>query len=78
VLRRALDIQINGRRGRLRKTWRRQVEEENTEICLSQDVALKWLKCKEGLKLIASHWVDLATSVSGIIPDSSVDCHQGL
>jgi len=50
-----LDFRINRLRGRPRKKWRRQVEEEIKKTGMSEKDSLNRLKWREVLKLIVSH-----------------------
>ena len=48
ILRRVLDFEVKcqGKKGRLRRTWKMQVEEESMKVCLSNKSALcqtKWV-----------------------------------
>ena len=54
VLRVALNLEISGKRkqGRLRKTWRKQVEEETEKIGLKEN-ALRRDKWRDGVRAIA-------------------------
>ena len=63
VLRRALDFKM-----KTTKKWRRRVEEKIKKIGVSEEDALNRLKWRD-LKLIASHPVNLATSISVTIPN---------
>ena len=55
VLKKALRFTVEGlrRRGRPRKTWKRQVEESIKTVGLKKEDALDRAKWKEGAKLIA-------------------------
>ena len=55
VLKRALRFTVEGqrRRGRPRKTWKRQVEDSNRTVGLKEEDALDRAKWKGGAKLIA-------------------------
>ena len=55
VLKKALRFTVEGqrRRGRPRKTWKRQVEESIKNVGLKKEDALDRAKWKEGAKLIA-------------------------
>ena len=73
VLRKALEFEVEGRRkrGRPKRTWKKQVEEECRKVCLrkkdAQDRERKW---REGVRDIATRIeVNPATSVYGDFPD---------
>ena len=55
VLRVALNLEVNGKRkrGRPKKTWKKQVEEETEEIGLKKEDALRRDKWREGVQAIA-------------------------
>ena len=55
VLRRALDFEVGGsrRRGRPKKTWRKQVEEESRRVGLKKEDALNRVRWREGVREIA-------------------------
>ena len=56
VLRRALDFQVKGQRKneRLKRTWKKQVEEENVKIGLRMEAALCRPKWSVGVNPIAA------------------------
>ena len=56
VLRRALDLEVEGRRkkGRPKMTWKKQVEEESVKIGLRREDALCQLKWCVGIDNIAA------------------------
>ena len=55
VLRKALDFEVGGsrKRGRPKKTWRRQVEEESRRVGLRKEDALNRVRWREGVREIA-------------------------
>ena len=55
VLRVALDLEVSGKgkRGRPKKTWKKQVEEETEKISLKKEDALNRSKWKDGVEAIA-------------------------
>ena len=58
VLRRALDIEFEGQRkkGRLKRTWKKHVEEESVMIGLSREDALCGSKCGFSI-ILATLWI---------------------
>ena len=55
VLRITLDLEVNGKRkpGRLKKTWKKQVEEETEKIGLKKKDALNQAKWRDEVQAIA-------------------------
>ena len=55
VLRVALDLEVTGKRkrGRPKKTWKRQVEEETEKTGLKKEDALNRVKWRDGMQAIA-------------------------
>ena len=55
VLRVALDLEVSGnrKRGRPKKTWKKQVEEETEKIGLKKEDALNQDKWRDGVRAIA-------------------------
>ena len=55
VLRVAMDLEVSGKRkrGRPKKTWKKQVEEETEKIGLKKKVALRRNKWRDGVQAIA-------------------------
>ena len=55
VLRVALDLEVNGnrKRGRPKKTWKKQVEKETQKIGLKKEDALNRNKWRDGVRAIA-------------------------
>ena len=55
VLRVALNLEVSGKRkrGRSKKTWRKQVEEETEKIGLKKEDALRQDKWRDGVQAIA-------------------------
>ena len=55
-LRRALDLEVEGQRkkGRLKRTWKKQVEEESVKISLRKEDARCWSKWSAGVNKIAA------------------------
>ena len=55
VLRVALDLEVSGKRkrGRPRKTWKKQVEEETEQIGLKKEDSLRRDKWRDGMRAIA-------------------------
>ena len=55
VLRVALDLEVSGKRkrGRQKKTWKKQVEEETEKIGLKKEDALNRAKWRDGVQVIA-------------------------
>ena len=55
VLRVALDLEVSGKRkrGRSKKTWRKQVEEETERISLKKEDALNRAKWRDGVQVVA-------------------------
>ena len=55
VLRVALDLEVSGKRkrGRPRKTWKKQVEEETEQIGLKKEDVLRRDKWRDGMRAIA-------------------------
>ena len=51
----ALDLEARGKRkrGRPKKTWKKQVEEETEKICLKKEDALNRAKWRDGVQAIA-------------------------
>ena len=74
VLRRALDFEVKGRRkrGRPKKTWRKQVEEESRKVGLRKVDALNRVSWRKGVRDIATE-VNPATSVDGDKPGLKLD-----
>ena len=74
VLRRALDFEVKGRRkrGRPKKTWRKQVEEESRKVGLRKVDALNRVRWRKGVRDIATE-VNPATSVDGDKPGLKLD-----
>ena len=56
ILRKALEFEVNGprKRGRPKKTWRKQVEEELTRVGLKREDAQNRARWREGVRAIAS------------------------
>ena len=56
VLRRALDFEAKGqkKKGRLKRTWKKQVEEENMKVGLRREDALYHSKWSVGVNQIAA------------------------
>ena len=56
ILRRALDFEDEGQRkkGRLKRTWKRQVDEESVKICLRMEDALCQSHLSVGINIIAT------------------------
>ena len=56
VLRRALDFEVVGHRkkGRLKRTWKNQVEEESVKVCLRREDVLYWSMWSVGVNKIAA------------------------
>ena len=56
VLRRALEFEVKGRRkrGRPKRTWRKQVEEESRRVGLKKDVAQNRDRWRGGVREIAT------------------------
>ena len=56
ILRRALDFEVEGQRkkGRLKRTWKKQVEEESVKVGLRREDALCQSKWSVGVNQIAS------------------------
>ena len=56
ILRKALDFEVEGQRkkSRLKRTWKRQVEEENTKVGLRRKDALCCSKWSVGINKIAA------------------------
>ena len=56
VFRRALDFEVEGQRskGRLKRTWKRQVEEESVKVGLRSEDALCRSKWSVGINQIAA------------------------
>ena len=54
VLRVALDLEVSGKRkrGRQKKTWKKQVEEETEKIGLKKEDALNRAKWRDGVQVI--------------------------
>ena len=74
VLRRALDFEVKGRRkrGRPKKTWRKQVEGESRKVGLRKVDALNRVSWRKGVRDIATE-VNPATSVDGDKPGLKLD-----
>ena len=74
VLRRALDFEVKGRRkrGRPKKTWRKQVEEESRKVGLRKVDAPNRVRWRKGVRDIATE-VNPATSVDGDKPGLKLD-----
>ena len=74
VLRRGLDFEVKGqrKRGRLKKTWRKQVKEESKKVGLRKVDALNRVRWRKGVRDIATE-VNPATSVDGDIPRLKLD-----
>ena len=55
VLRVALDLEVNGnrKRGRPKKTWKKQVEEETEKTGVKEEDALRRDKWRDGVRAIA-------------------------
>ena len=55
VLRVALDLEVSGnrKRGRAKKTWKKQVDEETEKVGLKKADALNRDKWRDGLRVIA-------------------------
>ena len=55
VLRVALDLEVNGnrKRGRPKKTWKKQVKEKTEKIGLKKEDALRRDKWRDGVRAIA-------------------------
>ena len=58
VLRVALDLEVSGRRkrGRPKKTWKKQVEAETEKIGLKEEDSLRRDKWRDGVQAIAEGW----------------------
>ena len=56
VLRRALDLEAQGQRekGRPKRTWKKQVEEESVKVGVRMEEALYQSKCSVGINQIAA------------------------
>ena len=74
VLRRALDFEVKGgrKRGRPKKTWRKQVEEESSKVGLRKVDALSRARWHKGVRDIATE-VNPATSADGDKPGLKLD-----
>ena len=70
VLRSAVDFEVEGQRqkGRLKRTWKKQVEEECVRVGLRKEDALCRSKWKSGVHQIAA-WVEvkLVTHLLGML-----------
>lgn len=55
VLRRALELEVDGlrRRGRPKKTWKKQVEEESKRVGLKKEDAFNRVRWRDGVRAIA-------------------------
>ena len=55
VLRVALNLEVTGKRkrGRSKKTWKKQMEEKTDKICLKKEDALRRDKWRDGVNAIA-------------------------
>ena len=53
VLRVALDLEVSGNRGQLKKTWKKQMEEESEKIGLKKEDALNQDKWRDKVQAIA-------------------------
>ena len=74
VLRVALDLEVSGKRkrGRPKKIWKKQVEEETKKIGLKKEDALIRDKWRDGVRTIAERMgVNPAISVKGTTPDKN-------
>ena len=72
VLRKALEFEVEGRRkrGRPKRTWKKQVEEECRKVGLRKKDAQDRARWREGVRDIATRIeVNPATSVYGDFPD---------
>ena len=58
VLRVALNLEVSGKRkrGRSKKTWTKQVEEETEKIGLKKEDALRRDKRRDPVRAIAKEW----------------------
>ena len=58
VLRRALNFEVEGqwKKGRLKRTWKKQVEEESVKVGLLREDALCRSQWSVGVDLIGSSW----------------------
>ena len=56
VLRRALDFEVEGQRkkGRVKRTWKKQVEEESAKVGLRREDELCWSMWSVGVNNIAA------------------------
>ena len=74
VLRVALNLEVSGKRkrGRPKKNWKKQVEEETEKIGLKKEDAVRRHKWRDGVRAIAQGMgVNLAMSVKGTTPDKN-------
>ena len=67
ILRKALDLEVMGkrRRGRPKSTWKRKVEEEVKKLGLEKEDALDREKWRRAVWKCSRKWVNPATSVDG-------------
>ena len=73
VLRVALDLEVSGKRkrGRPKKTWKKQVEEETEKIGLKEDALRRRQVEGPSASNCRSNWVNPAISVKGTTPDKN-------
>ena len=73
VLRVAMNIEVSGKRkrGRPKKTWKKQVEEETAKIGLKKDDALRRDKWRDGVRAIAEGMGKAAISAKGTTPNKN-------
>ena len=75
VLRRALDLEFEGQRmkGRLKRTWKKQVEEESVKIGLRREDTFCRSKRSAGVKQIAAGGGESGhPHLLGILPDFNI------
>ena len=74
ILRKALEFEVRGKRkrGRPKKTWKTQVEKENTSVRLEKKDAMNQARWRKGVREIAAG-VNPATPVYGDKPGSKLD-----
>ena len=69
-----MNLEVSGKRkrGRPKKTWKKQVEEETEKIGLKEEDALRRDKWRDGVRAIAEGMgVNAAISVKGTTPDKN-------